>query len=375
MRRLHRVRRRSQSRRWRKADTSDVAAGTGLGGGQDRPFGLVLRLTRDQILSYRRRTGGLEARVPAAPEALRLAAWAGLQDSMPRAAVLSLHARIQDVRASVLDDPSLIQLWGPRYSVYVTAAEDRAVFTLGRCPTTDKPRERATQMAARLAAHLNGRREAYDDVGDALGINPNALRYATTTGTVLIRWDGARAPLVWTVPAPQSDPADARVELTRRYLHVFGPATQPGFAKWAGVNDRLAAAAFASLSKELLVVRTPVGEGWVLGADAEGFRADPGSGAPARLLPSGDAYHLFWGADRELLVPDPANRAELWTSRVWPGAVLLAGELVGTWRRVQETVSMHMWKRLTHAERDALEAEAIGLPIPGREGQIRVAWD
>jgi hypothetical protein len=66
------------------------------------------------------------------PESLRRAAWAGLQDSMPRAALLSLHARVLDVTADVLDNPSLIQVWGPRYSVYVTAARDRAVFTLGR---------------------------------------------------------------------------------------------------------------------------------------------------------------------------------------------------------------------------------------------------
>jgi hypothetical protein len=258
--------------------------------------------------------------------------------------------------------------------VYVTAAEDRAVFTLGRFPNTDKAQERATLIAARLAAHLDGRREAYDDVGDALGVNPNALRYATTTGSVLIRWEGARAPLLWTVPAPGIDPPIARAELARRYLHVFGPGTPLAFAKWAGVNDRLAAAAFDALWDELLVVRTPVGEAWVLASDEEGLRAQPRSVAPARLLPSGDAYYLFWGADRELLVPDSAHRAELWTSRVWPGAVLLAGEVVGTWRRAQDTVSMHLWKGLQRAERDALEAEAVGLPIPGCEGQIRVVW-
>ena len=334
----------------------------------------MLRLSRDQILGYRRRSGGLEARVPAGPETLRQAAWAGLQDSMPRAAVLSLHARIQDVGASILEDPSLIQVWGPRYSVYVIAAEDRAVFTLGRGPTTDRPRERATLMAARLATHLDGRREAYDDVGDALGINPNALRYAATTGTVLIRWEGARAPLVWVVPEPDSDPADARAELVRRYLRVFGPATHLTFARWAGVTDRQAAAEFDALSAELMVVRTPVGDRWILSCDEEDIRADAGAVAPARLLPSGDAYYLCWGADRELLVADAAHRAELWTSRVWPGALLLAGELVGTWRRVQETVSMHPFQRLGRAERDALEAEATAMPIPGREAQIRVAW-
>ena len=56
-----------------------------------------LELTREQILAFRRRVGGLDERLPAGPESLRRAAWAGLQDSMPRAAVLSLHARVDGV--------------------------------------------------------------------------------------------------------------------------------------------------------------------------------------------------------------------------------------------------------------------------------------
>ena len=48
---------------------------------------------------------------------------------------------------------------------------------------------------------------------------------ATTTDTVLIRWEGARAPTVWTVPRPEIDPVEARRELAIRYLQVFGPTT------------------------------------------------------------------------------------------------------------------------------------------------------
>ena len=48
-----------------------------------------LELTREQILAFRRRVAGLDARVPKSAVSLRRAAWAGLQDSMPRAAVLS----------------------------------------------------------------------------------------------------------------------------------------------------------------------------------------------------------------------------------------------------------------------------------------------
>jgi len=176
------------------------------------------------------------------------------------------------------------------------------------------------------------------------------------------------------VPEPEIDVADVRAELARRYLHVFGPGTAPGFAKWAGISDRVAAAVFASLFDELLTVRTPVGEAWVLASDEPELRAEPGSAAPTRLLPSGDAFYLFWGPDRQLLVPDATLRAELWTSRVWPGAAMLRGEVAGTWRRAEETVRVHLWGKPTRAKRDAVEAEAAGLPIPGCEGRIRVVW-
>jgi hypothetical protein len=105
------------------------------------------------------------------------------------------------------------------------------------------------------------------------------------------------------------------------------------------------------------------------------LRADPGPVAPARLLPSGDAYYLLQGDDRALLVPDTDHRGALWTSRVWPGAVLLDGEVRGTWRRANETVTIQTWGRPSRAARRAVEAEAAALPLPGLQGQIVVRWN
>ena len=69
------------------------------------------------------------------------------------------------------------------------------------------------------------------------------------------------------------------------------------------------------------------------------------------------------------------RRAELWTTRVWPGAVLVGGEIVGTWRRARADLTVQSWRRLTRAERDAVEAEAHSLPLPGVEREIAVNWD
>jgi hypothetical protein len=331
-----------------------------------------LDLTREQILAFRRRVGALEERLPPGARSLRRAAWAGLQDSMPRAALLSIHARVEGAHPLSWDDNALVQVWGPRWSTYVVPARDHAVFTLGRHPDDAGKRERAEDLAARAHAFLAGRKLRDDEVMAGIGVR-NALRYATTTGTVLIRWEGARAPLFWTVPRPTVEPFEARRELARRYLHVFGPGTVASFAKWAGISAKEAKQALDSL--DLTPVKTPIGEAWILESDEDAIREPAQRSSAVRFLPSGDSYWLLHSADqRALLVPDAKERVALWTPRVWPGALLVAGELAGTWRRAMDDLSIEPWRRFTPAERAAVEAEAATMPLPGLERPVAVRW-
>jgi hypothetical protein len=121
-------------------------------------------------------------------------------------------------------------------------------------------------------------------------------------------------------------------------------------------------------------VQTPVGDAWILAQDEAVFRAGPRPVAAARLLPSGDSFILAQGADRELLVPDAGRRQELWTPRVWPGGLLLAGEIAGTWRRADTVITVQPWHPLSRAERDAVVAEAESLPLPRAGKRIVVRW-
>src|SRR5437763_2567192 len=187
-----------------------------------------LQLSRSQILGYRRRAGCLDERLPMTTKSLRTAAWAGLQDSMPRAALLSIHARVKGAHPSSWEDPAFVQVWGPRYQVYVVAASDLPLFTLARLPATGKTRARAEELAARLEVALAGGRMRDRDVGQAMGVG-NSMRYATLTGRIAIRWEGARAPHVWIVPPPTISAQEALLELARRFLHVFGPSRAEAF--------------------------------------------------------------------------------------------------------------------------------------------------
>jgi hypothetical protein len=335
-----------------------------------------LELNRLQILAFRRLVTGLDERLPHGKRALRCAAWAGLQDSMPRAALLSIHARMVGTQPASWEDPSLVQVWGPRYSAYVVAKRDLAIFTLGRLPDEKGPLKRAQDIAARLASALAGTHMTHSAAARAMGAkNANLLRYATTTGTVVIRWDGSHQPDIWNVPAPGIDPNEARLELARRYLRIFGPATPEAYARWAGIRPARGNASFEALGKSLTAVQTPIGKAWILSQDEPLFRSKPGPAAPARLLPSGDTWFLLQGADRELLVPNERQRGALWTPRVWPGALLVEGDTAGTWRRAEHILTIQPWRHLSSQEREAVETEAASLPLPGIQRPLDVHWE
>src|SRR5213080_1415104 len=118
----------------------------------------LLDLDLRRILAFRRRVGALDERMPAGAKSLRRAAWAGLQDSMPRAALLSIHARVEGTGSSAWEHAALVQVWGPRFSAYVVPARDVAVFTRGRMPDDEMDRLRFEELAERLHGYLKGRK-------------------------------------------------------------------------------------------------------------------------------------------------------------------------------------------------------------------------
>jgi len=341
----------------------------------------TLRLTSEQIADYRLRAAGLDARAAMSEASLRRAVHAGLQDSWPRAALLSIHARVLDTPVDVLDDSSLTQVWGPRFNVYVVAERDAPYFTVGRRPESGAKHDLGQELADGLDDVLGDAVMPYRNAGRTLGVNPNQLRYAALTGRLRVRWEGAGAPTVRTVPAPDIDIPTARRELARRFLHAQGPSTPDGFGTWAGIASRRAVSAFDELRDETTVVETPIGEAVMLTTslpllDATRVDEEQRPAQPEiRLLPGGDSHFLRWGAEREVQVASPPHRADLWPTRVWPGALLVDGVLRGSWRRSNATMTVTPWGDVAIRTRNAVEAEAHALPLPGVEEPVAVEWN
>ena len=342
------------------------------------PTMAIASITRENVLAFRQRATFLHRRLP--PGRLVEAAFAGLQDSAPRSAVLALHARVKDVSPSAWKDPRFAQLWGPRGAVYVVPRHDVAVFTLGRFPR-DPVLGASVRAAAEKAKRAFRIRKARPDRGlsdRALGVNFRELRIASITGALRIEWDGATTSW-WLVDPPTEAPESARLELARRFLRSVGPSTPEEFAWWSGgwagsfgatTRGELSDAqqTFRSLETELTEVVLGGRKRWALRADRSSLeRAGPVE--TVRLLPAGDPY--LASPDRALLVPEPRARSELWPKSVWPGALLVNGELVGTWRRQVGRVTVRTWRPLETEVKEAVEEEVSGMPIQSARKEVR----
>jgi hypothetical protein len=249
---------------------------------------------------------------------------AGRVDSMPRAALLSIHARVAGTQPSDWEHPALVQVWGPHYSVFVVPAEDVAVFTAALLPEDDKGRRRAEDLTARLHEHLGGQRASANDAGRALGVHPNMFRYAAATGTVLIRWDGARRPDIWTVPRPATTPRDARLELARRYL-TSTARSRPGVRPVGRVRPARRSGVRGARRRA-----SPGADPGRRGVDPRRGRGRfPGRprAAPARLLPAATPTGCTTGPPASCWFRTrPAGRAG---PPIRPGALLVGGRSPG----------------------------------------------
>ncbi|MBO0702900.1 MAG: hypothetical protein J2P38_08205, partial [Candidatus Dormibacteraeota bacterium] len=198
----------------------------------------ALQVTFAQVFAFRVTRTHLSRRLPAA--AYERAAWGGLQDTVPRAALTALHARLPGVGPDSWEHPSLWQVWF-RMSDYVVAAGDFGVFTVGALPRGRERREPLLRIGEEVTGILDGRslRNAEVVAGlsrrEGLGDRPHfALREACCAGRYRIRWD-ARTVTVIPAPLPSIEPETARLELARRFLRWHGPATARVFATWAHV--------------------------------------------------------------------------------------------------------------------------------------------
>ncbi|MGE3619526.1 MAG: crosslink repair DNA glycosylase YcaQ family protein [Acidimicrobiia bacterium] len=182
-----------------------------------------------------------------------------------------------------------------------------------------------------------------------------------TSPPVLRRIPGLRAPMLGHLAGEADDGHD----VIRGYLRFFGPARFRDVAAYLDAPLKEVKARWPADAVEVAVAGEAPGRDGPrhLLADDLGALAGAADGpAPGdlRLLGSHDPY--LQGRDRELTVPDEAGRKDLWRILGRPGAIVVDGEVVGTWRPraagSKLTVRIQPWGPLSRRTRAALDEQA-----------------
>ena len=374
------------------------------------------KVSTSEVIAFRLNAHHLTERV-GPDQLLEAAGRCAIQNSPPGSALLALHARVRDITqerlaAAVAEDKSLLQTWCMRGAPFIFPTADAPVFTAGVLPPTEEAMRHfipGTEQAiaalgislaeavgfcgAEIGAVLSRRRLAINALGEELarriarrltpeqrsiweGEGPYAagqqlgegvvhfcVRILTLQGKVCFApREGNQAPFVlvteWLGHAiPATAPDTARAELLRRYLRRYGPSARPDFAAWLGINPGDAGPWWNLVSEELTRIEFG-GTSWILTEDLEALRSAP-QPEGVRLLPPHDPYTQM--RDHGTIVGKQHHR-ELWGRVGDPGAVLISGQVAGTWRPRKEgrklTVAITAFNQVSVADKELLHREA-----------------
>ena len=277
------------------------------------------------------------------------AAFAGLQDSGPRAALTSPSARVAEVGEDDWQHPSLVQAWAPRGAVFVVARSDLPVFARGilpRDPELRRALEQLADKARRSVSELRVKHHEEERLGQIPALVAERMRrrpiwrLAYAIAGVQIRWD-ARTTQLLPSPSPEMDAEEARLELARRFLRSLAPAGPRRYTRWA-VGDADARMTFETLRDELVEVEWPGGSGVILEENAERL---------AEAEPTSEARFVAFGADpvlqpgEDVVASHRAHRRAAPPPWASTGLVLLEGEPVAAWgrRRARSRLLSRSW--------------------------------
>jgi Winged helix DNA-binding domain len=334
----------------------------------------------------------------------------GLHAQLTASAELTLWARVEGVKGDTVSrwlwkDRKLVRTWAQRGTLHLLRADELGLWVGAQSALKPRhhvgswlrhwglTRNQADAMLDAIPAALDGkqltREELAAEVARLTGIKGlddklkggfgDLLKPAAFRGDLCFApSDGQRVrfarPDQWLGPWEPMDTEEATLEVARRYLTRYGPATREDLQRWFGMTSPAEAGRWL---KALGDEAVESGGEYLLAADAEAAAAAEADGA-VRLLPAFDQYVV--GAPRsDDDVVAPAERARVYRPQAWLSPVVLVdGRMVGVWSHERAgdrlVVEVEPFARLPRAVKAAVQAEAEALAgFLGGELELRVS--
>lgn len=155
--------------------------------------------------------------------------------------------------------------------------------------------------------------------------------------------------------APSVEPGAARATLLAAWFRVDGPASRGTVRDWFG-GDAGAVAPLWTAPHDRVPLRLDGRRVEMPAPQLDDLLAAPDAAGVA-LVPPHDPY--LRRVDRTLLVPDRERRSRVWRAVSAPGALLVDGEVAGTWRTRRDGTEVAPFAPLAAAVRDVVLAEAF----------------
>ena len=330
----------------------------------------MLKVSWERAAAWRLRHQYLDQRLPSGRKLAVASRLCGLHAQLMSSAELSVWARVEQLERGTIhralwQERTLIKTWAMRGTLHLLPAKELSLWHAALSTSRRYLRPAAWQryfgislaalerLTEAVGAALDGRvmtrEELAQEVGRLTGSASLARTLAQSSwGTILkpaaftgrlcfapslgqrVRFT---SPAHWVSgPSAPSDPQFATLEVARRFLSAYGPATYHDLARWwNGGGVSTARQWISSLGKEVCAVDVDGTPAWILREHSREL-AEFSMPQSVRLLPAFDPYIICASAHAEHLLPGNL-RSRVYRPQGWISPVLLVnGRMEGVWR-------------------------------------------
>lgn len=256
---------------------------------------------------------------------------------------------------------------GPRFVEAVQeVAEVMGRFVTSATLKGDVSREVASSVSSTLVQRCERCRAWH--IPDAL------FRAAGRQAQLVIGPEQNRATMLYPSPHVEQQKVDhPRRHLLEAYFRVNGPTTRTHYRDWQEAGTAGVKELWDELADQLVRVHIDGKRFGVPDSLVDSvLKAEPAHGVA--LVPPNDPY--LRQSDRALLVPDSTRRKKVFKALSGPGALLVDGEIAGTWRyrRSDAKVSIETFIKLRPDNRNAAAQAASSLATSTGDEEPTITW-